>query len=131
MKAYFPEVKQSVKYEGPKSSNPLAFKYYDAGKKIGGKTMQEHLRFAVAYWHTFKGAGADIFGAGTFRRPWLTDSDPMKAAEDTLDAAFEFTSKLGAPYYCFHDRDIAPEGRDFAESCKNLDKIVAKAARLQ
>lgn len=131
MKAYFPEVKQSVKYEGPKSSNPLAFKYYDADKKIGGKTMREHLRFAVAYWHTFKGAGADIFGAGTFRRPWLTASDPMKAAEDTLDAAFEFTSKLGAPYYCFHDRDIAPEGRDFAESCKNLDKIVAKAARLQ
>ncbi len=131
MKTYFPEVKKSVKYEGPKSSDPLAFKFYDADKKIGGKTMREHLRFAVAYWHTFKGAGADIFGAGTFRRPWLTSGEPMKAAEETLDAAFEFTSKLGAPYYCFHDRDIAPEGKDFAESCKNLDKIVAKAAKLQ
>ena len=131
MKTYFPEVKQVVKYEGPKSNNPLAFKFYDADKKVSGKTMREHLRFAVAYWHTFKGAGADIFGAGTFRRPWLTDSNPMKAAEDTLDAAFEFTSKLGAPYYCFHDRDIAPEGKDFTESCKNLDKIAAKAAKLQ
>ncbi len=131
MKAYFPEVKQVVKYEGPKSSDPLAFKFYDADKKIGGKTMREHLRFAVACWHTFKGTGADIFGAGTFRRPWLVCSNPMKAAEDTLDAAFEFTAKLGAPYYCFHDRDIAPEGKDFAESCKNLDKIVTKAAGLQ
>ncbi|MFA6102514.1 MAG: xylose isomerase [Victivallaceae bacterium] len=131
MKTYFPEVKQSVKYAGPKSSDPLTFKFYDADKKVGGKTMREHLRFAVAYWHTFKGAGADIFGAGTFRRPWLSAGNPMKAAEDTLDAAFEFTAKLGAPYYCFHDRDIAPEGKDFAESCKNLDKIVAKAAKLQ
>ena len=131
MKTYFPEVKQNIGYEGPKSANPLAFKLYDAGKKVGGKTMREHLRFAVAYWHTFKGAGADIFGTGTFRRPWLSSGNPMKAAENTLDAAFEFIAKLGAPYYCFHDRDIAPEGEYFAESCKNLDKIVAKAAKLQ
>jgi xylose isomerase len=131
MKSYFPEVKSAVKYEGRKSTNPLAFKFYDADKKVNGKTMKEHLRFAIAYWHTFKGAGADIFGAGTFQRPWLVNSNPMKAAEDTLDAAFEFTAKVGAPYYCFHDRDIAPEGKDFTESCKNLDKIVAKAAKLQ
>jgi xylose isomerase len=131
MATYFPEVKTQVKFEGQKSKNPLAFKFYDANKKVGGKTMREHLRFAVAYWHTFKGSGADIFGAGTFCRPWLTSSNPMKAAEDTLEAAFEFIAKLGVPYYCFHDRDIAPEGKNFTESCKNLDKIVAKAAKLQ
>ncbi|MFA7230576.1 MAG: xylose isomerase [Victivallaceae bacterium] len=131
MKVYFPEVKQAVRYEGATSANPLAFKFYNADKKVGNMTMREHLRFAVAYWHTFKGSGTDIFGAGTFSRPWLASSNPMNAAEDTLNAAFEFTAKLGAPYYCFHDRDIAPEGKTFIESCKNLDAIVEKAVRLQ
>lgn len=130
MKEYFKDIKK-IEFEGTDSKNQLAFKYYDEKRKVGEKTMREHLRFAIAYWHTFKGTGADIFGAGTFQRPWLASNNPLKAAEDTMDAAFEFISKLGAPYYCFHDRDIAPEGRDFNESCGNLDKITDKAKKLQ
>ena len=131
MKTFFPEIKETIQYEGPESKNPLAFKYYDANRIVGGKTMKEQLNFSLAYWHTLKGNGADIFGAGTINRPWLQNSDPMKNAEDTVYAAFEFISKLGLPYYCFHDRDIAPEGKDFAESCKNLHHIVSIAKKLQ
>lgn len=130
MKEYFRETKK-VEFEGHDSKNPLAFRYYDETMEVDGKTMREHLRFAVAYWHTFKGTGSDIFGTGTFERPWRKAADPVKAAEDTMDAAFEFISKLGAPYYCFHDRDIAPEGKNFRESCSNLDRIVKKAGKLQ
>ncbi|WP_304225652.1 xylose isomerase [Gracilinema caldarium] len=130
-KEYFPGIGK-IKYEGPKSDNPLAFKYYDPDKKIGGKTMKEHLRFAVAYWHSFCGDGTDMFGAGTQKQPWKQDAkDPMQLAEHKLDAAFEFITKLGAEFYAFHDRDIAPEGATPAESEKNLMSIVAKAKERQ
>ncbi len=122
---YFPGIGQ-IRYEGPESKNPLAFKYYDADKKVAGKTMREHMRFAVCYWHTFKGAGGDPFGPGTKVFPWM-DSNPLTEADKTLDAAFEFISKLTAPYWCFHDRDIAPEGSSVEESEKILKDIVAKA----
>ena len=89
---YFPEVKTRVKYEGPKSDNPLAFKYYNARKKVGSKTMEQHLKFAVSYWHTFKGTGADPFGGGVYDRLWDQGSDPMDVAHRTMDAAFEFIS---------------------------------------
>lgn len=131
MTTFFPEVKETVRYEGTNSKNPLAFKYYDADRIVGGKTMKEQLNFSLAYWHTLKGTGADIFGAGTYQRPWLQNNNPLKDAEDTVYAAFEFISKIGIPYYCFHDRDIAPEGETFTESCKNLEHIVAIAKKLQ
>ncbi len=122
--AYFPEVSGKVVYEGPTSKNPLAFRRYDAAKVVGGKTMSEHLRFAVCYWHTFKAVGGDPFGLPTMIRAWDADTDPIQRAKDTMDAAFEFFTKLGVEYWCFHDRDIAPEGSDFVESCKNLDVLV-------
>jgi len=97
--------------------------------------MAEHLRFAVSYWHSFASDGADIFGAGTLDRPWLESIDPtvepMEAARQKMAMAFEFVSKLGAPFYCFHDRDIAPEGATFAESCRNLDELVELAGNYQ
>jgi xylose isomerase len=129
--AYFPEVAEKVRYEGPQSKNPLAFRFYDPDKVVGGKTMREHLRFAVSYWHTFKGTGADPFGVGTTDRPWDRAEDPMQRAKDTLDAAFEFFTKLGVDYWCFHDRDIAPEGSDFEATTNNLNEIVEIAARKQ
>jgi xylose isomerase len=93
--------------------------------------MEKHLRFSVAYWHTFKATGLDPFGAPTFNRPWIKAETPLEMAELTLRAAFEFAQKLGVPFYCFHDRDLAPEGETFAESCKNLEIMVEKAKRLQ
>jgi len=131
MTAYFPEVEKPIPYEGPDSRNPLAFKHYDARRKVAGKTMAEHLKFAVAYWHTFKGDGSDPFGGASLVRPWSRGSDPMDAAEKTLEAAFEFFTKLGVRYYCFHDRDMAPEGGSVKESRKNLERLVKRAARLQ
>jgi len=128
-KEYFPGIGK-IPYEGPKSDNPLAFKYYDPDKVIAGKKMKDHLRFAVAYWHSFCGDGTDIFGAGTISHPWAGKT-PMESAEQKLDAAFEFFTKLGAEYYAFHDRDIAPEGATPAESEKNLMAIVAKAKERQ
>ena len=128
---YFPELKESVKYEGKDSKNPLSFKYYNPTQIIEDKTMAEHLRFSVAYWHTFMGTGADMFGGTVFSRPWTKRNDPMDRAKDTLEAAFEFITKLGVQYYCFHDRDIAPEGATFSESIKNLQKMVAMAKELQ
>ncbi|MGV3617884.1 MAG: xylose isomerase [Fimbriimonas sp.] len=129
--AYFPEVAEKVRYEGPKSRNPLAFRFYNPDKVVGGKTMREHLRFAVSYWHTFKGTGADPFGVGTAERPWETASDPLQRAKDTLDAAFEFFTKIDVDYWCFHDRDIAPEAVDFDQSTKYLNEIVELAAGKQ
>ena len=129
-KEYFPGIGK-IQYEGAKSNNPLAFKYYDENAVVAGKTMKEHLRFAIAYWHTFCGSGADPFGAGTMPLPWMKASNPMQAAKDKLDAAFEFVGKLGVPFYCFHDRDIAPEGNSVAESEKNLQEIVALAKQKQ
>lgn len=127
---YFPGIKK-IQYEGPESKNPLAFKYYDESKIISGKTLKEHARFAVSYWHTLCGTGADPFGPGTHKFPWDEKSDPMEAAREKLDAAFEFTSKMGIPFYCFHDRDLAPEGNSIAESEKNLHELVALARRKQ
>ena len=130
MAEFFPNVPK-IKFEGPDSKNPLAFKHYNPQEKIMGKTMAEHLRFAVCYWHTFKGAGADPFGPGVYIRPWDAASDPMKRAEDTLQAAFEFFTKLGVGFWCFHDRDIAPEADNLAETNKRLDKMVDLAEKLQ
>ena len=126
---YFPDI-GTIVYEGPESDNPLAFKYYDAEKEIGGKTLRDHLRFSVAYWHSFNGTGADPFGVGTREIPWFSD-DPMRMAADRLDAAFEFVTKLGVPYYCFHDRDLAPEGKTVAESEANLIQLAEAASAKQ
>jgi xylose isomerase len=122
---------KKIKYEGPKSRNPLAFKHYNAKEKVLGKTMADHLRFSVCYWHTFKGVAADPFGPGTMLRTYNNSSDPMKVAEMTLQAAFEFYAKLGVQFWCFHDRDIAPEAPTLAESSKRLDHIVKLAGKLQ
>ncbi len=131
MNEFFPDIQQTIPFEGPESKNPLAFKYYNSQQIVGQKTMEEHLRFSVAYWHTFKASGMDPFGAPTFVRPWINAATPLEQAECTVRAAFEFAHKLGAPFYCFHDRDLAPEGETFAESCKNLEIMVARAKQLQ
>jgi len=127
---YFPGI-EKIKYEGPDSRNPLAFKYYDEKKVIAGKTMKDHFRFAVAYWHTFCNTGEDPFGPGTQPLSWLEGHDPMQVAKNKLDAAFEFITKLGVPFYCFHDRDLAPEGSSIAESERNLTELVELAQRKQ
>lgn len=114
-----------IKFEGSGSDNPFAFKYYNPDEVIGGKTMKEHLRFAVAYWHTFAAPGADMFGSGSYVRPWDKISDPMEIAKYKVEANFEFAEKIGVPFFCFHDRDVAPEGATLAETNKNLDAIVA------
>ncbi|MHC5124381.1 MAG: xylose isomerase, partial [Planctomycetota bacterium] len=106
-------------------------KHYKANQKVMGKTMAEHLRFAVCYWHTFKGLGSDPFGPGTIIRKYNASNDPMQVAEDTLQAAFEFFNKLGVNFWCFHDRDIAPEADTLAETNRRLDKIVKLAKKLQ
>ena len=127
---FFPEIKDRVRFEGSKSRNPLAFKFYDANRKVGGKTMAQHLKFAVCYWHTFKGNGSDPFGGGSLDRAW-NRGGPMEVAEKTIEAAFEFIAKLGVNYWCFHDRDIAPEGATIAETNRRLEQIVARAKALQ
>ncbi|GET20009.1 xylose isomerase [Prolixibacter denitrificans] len=111
-KAYFPEIGQ-VKFEGPDSRNPLAFKWYDENRVVAGKTLKEHLRFAVAYWHTFCGEGGDPFGPGTKVFPWAVAANPMDVAREKLDAAFEFITKINAPFYCFHDTDLVGDGSVF------------------
>ncbi|HZZ73980.1 MAG TPA: xylose isomerase [Pirellulales bacterium] len=121
--AAFPEISK-IKYEGPHSKNPLAFRHYNAGEMVEGKSMQDHLRFAVAYWHTFRGTGSDPFGPGTMQRPWEAAADSVENACNRARVAFEFIEKLGAPFYCFHDRDVAPEGKSLAESNRNLDAVV-------
>ncbi len=126
----FPTVPK-ITFEGPKSDNPLAFKFYDENKVVAGKTLKEHLRFAVAYWHTFCGDGSDPFGNKTLSKPWDDIANPLDRAKAKLDAAFEFFTKLGNPFYCFHDRDIAPEGSSVAQSEKNLMEIVARAKEYQ
>ncbi|PCK03603.1 MAG: xylose isomerase [Alteromonadaceae bacterium] len=127
---YFPEINK-IAYEGIESDNPLAFKHYDAQTVIGNKTMEEHLRFATCYWHSFCGNGADPFGPGTHTHPWNNTNDSMSNAKNKLDAAFEFFSKLGTPYYCFHDRDMAPEGSSVSESENNLHTLVELARERQ
>lgn len=127
---YFPGI-GPIKYEGPQSDNPLAFKFYDPDRLVAGKPMSDHFRFAIAYWHTFCGTGEDPFGKATKNLPWNRDQDPLQAAKDKLDAAFEFITKLGVPFYCFHDRDLAPEGQTVAESEKNLRLMVDLAKAKQ
>ncbi len=129
-RAHFSRI-PAIAYEGPKSSNPLAFRHYNPDETIDGQTMSAHMRFSIAYWHAFRGEGSDPFGPGTIKRPWEQGKDPVSIAKVRMDAAFEFFQKIRAPFWCFHDRDIAPEGKALAESNKNLDKIVAHAYDLQ
>ncbi len=121
--AAFPEVSK-IQYEGPKTRNPLAFRWYNPDELVEGKTMRDHLRFSVVYWHTFRGTGSDPFGACTMHRPWDDHSDSVENAQRRVRAAFEFMEKLQAPFYAFHDRDVAPEGRTLAESNRNFDGVV-------
>ena len=127
---FFPGIDR-IPYEGPDSDNPLAFKAYDATRVIDGKTMREHLRFSVCYWHTFLGTGNDPFGPGTRDYPWSARSNRIDEARDRIDAAFEFISKLGVHFFCFHDRDLAPEGESVAESENNLAQMVELARQRQ
>ncbi|MBP6506279.1 MAG: xylose isomerase [Opitutaceae bacterium] len=129
-KAHFPRIK-TIAYEGPKSANALAFKHYNPDEVVDGKTLSAHLRFSIAYWHAFRGVGSDPFGPGTIVRPWEKGTNAVAIAKTRMDAAFEFFQKIRAPFYCFHDRDIAPEGRTLAESNRNLDQLVAHAKALQ
>lgn len=117
---FFGDIKP-IKYEGPDSSNPLAYRFYNPDEKVMGKRMADHLRFAVAYWHSFAWPGGDPFGGQTFDRPWFGDT--MKHAKLKADVAFEMFSLLGVPYYCFHDADVRPEGATFIESAERLDEI--------
>ena len=122
MKSAFPNISR-IAYEGLKSKNPLAFKHYNPDELVAGKPMREHLRFAVVYWHTFRGTGSDPFGSGTMQRPWDDGSNSVKNAQNRVRVAFEFIEKLGAPYYCWHDRDVAPEGKTLGESNRNFDAV--------
>jgi len=120
-----------VKFEGPQTDNPFAFRYYNPDQVVAGKTLKEHLRFAIAYWHTFCGTGADPFGPGTKDFPWDAASDPLDRAKHKMDAAFEFFTKIGAPYYCFHDYDLVDEGPSISESERRLNAIVDYAESRQ
>ena len=131
MTDFFTDVSEPIPYLGPNSDEPLSFRWYDKDRLVAGKRMEDHLRFAVCYWHSFAWDGFDIFGAGTLDRPWLDPSmEPMAAAEMKQDAAFEFFEKLGVPFFCFHDVDMAPAGPTFAESTANLNAMVERAAGL-
>ena len=113
-----------IKFEGKDSNNPFAFKYYNPEQVIAGKTMREHFKFAVAYWHSFCGDGSDPFGQPTQKFPWDESDDPIQALQDKADAAFEFISKMGFDYFCFHDVDLITEGSSFQESEQRLQEIV-------
>ncbi len=130
MPSAFPKIPK-IKFEGPDSKNPLAFKHYNPDEIVEGKSMKDHLRFSVVYWHTMRGVGADMFGPGTWNRPWEDGSNSVSMAVKRASVMFEFCEKLGAPYYAFHDRDVAPEGRSLAESNRNLDKVVKELKKLQ
>ncbi len=119
----FPDI-QKITYEGRESKNALAFKHYNESEKIEGKSMRDHFGFSVAYWHTFRGTGSDPFGPGTMIRPWEGPADNVENAQNRARVAFEFIERLGAPFYCFHDRDVAPEGGSLAETNKNFDAVV-------
>ena len=128
--AFFPDVTGPIPFGGLDATEPLAYRVYDPDRIVLGKRMEDHLRIAVCLWHSFNWPGSDVFGVGTFDRPWLAaGADPMDAARAKLDAAFEFFTKLGVPYFCFHDHDAAPEGRTFRESQANLDVIVDDIGR--
>jgi len=125
-KEYFPGIGR-IRFEGRDSDNPLAFKFYDENKVVAGRTMKEHLRFAIAYWHTFCGTGEDPFGPGTQLFPWATGDNAIERARNKMDAAFEFFTKIGAPYYCFHDIDVVSFGESIAEYESNLQAMVEYA----
>lgn len=127
MPEYFSDVKK-IKYQLDDSKNALSFKHYDADKLVLGKSMKEHLRFAVCYWHSFCWPGGDAFGGQTLMRPWFEVKDEMQQAEIKMDVAFEFFEKLSVPYYCFHDRDVSPEGSSLSDTAKKFDQL---AVRLQ
>ncbi len=129
-KEYFKGIGR-IRFEGPDTDNPLAFCWYDEDRLVAGKPMKEHFRFAVAWWHTLGGTGGDPFGAPTKAFPWLAAADPLELAKDKLDAGFEFITKMGIPYYCFHDFDLIPEGATLAESRKRLDQIAGYAHQKQ
>src|SRR5438876_343511 len=124
MPAAFPNISK-IRYEGPKSKNPLAFKHYQADELVEGKSMRDHLRFSVVYWHTFRNRLSDPFGVGTALRPWDDGTESVENAQNRARAAFEFIEKLGAPFYAFHDRDVAPEGKDLAATNQNFDAVAA------
>ena len=129
-KTYFKGI-DKISYEGKESDNPLAFRYYDPNRMIGGKTMKEHFKFAIAYWHSFCGTGGDPFGPGTISHPWDANPDPIQRAKDKMDAAFEFITKIGAPYYCFHDIDLIDEGNSLVEYEKRMEIISDYALQKQ
>jgi xylose isomerase len=127
---FFPNIKQ-IKYEGPQTDNPLAFRWYDENKLVAGKTMKEYFRFACAYWHTFCGNGADPFGEPTHIFPWDEKSEPVARAKDKMDAAFEFITKLNLPYYCFHDVDVVDFTNDVNSNERRLYEMVEYASEKQ
>ena len=120
--SYFPDISK-IQYEGPQSRNPLAFRWYNPSEKIEGKTMKDHLRFSIVYWHTMRGTGSDPFGPGTAVRPWDDGSNSVENALKRIDVAFEIFEKLDAPFYAFHDRDVSPEGGSLRETNAIFDKI--------
>ena len=128
---FFTDVPQPIAFGGLDSTEPLSYKVYQPDRMVLGKRMEDHLRPGVCFWHSFAWAGVDMFGLGTLDRPWLTAADEMEGARRKLATAFEFFAKLGAPYYCFHDRDVAPEGSSFATFRANLDAIADEAAGYQ
>lgn len=128
--AYFKEIGQ-IKYEGQESDNLLAFRWYDENRIVAGKTLKEHLRFACAYWHSFCGGGSDPFGENTHLFPWNEKTDPVARAKDKMDAAFEFITRMGMPYYCFHDVDLVDYGNDIKENERRLSALVEYAGEKQ
>lgn len=129
-KEYFTSVSR-VQFEGKDSDNPLAFRWYNEHQMVGGRSMKDHFKFAVAWWHTLCGTGADPFGAPSKNFPWLSAADPLELARDKMDAGFEFITKMGIPYYCFHDFDLVAEGPTLAESQKRLERITDYALEKQ
>ena len=129
-KEFFPGIGK-IKYEGHESTNPMAYRCYDENRVVAGKTMKDHFRFAVAYWHSFCGTGGDPFGPGTRIMPWTDSDDPIQRGKDKMDAAFEFITKLGVPYYCFHDIDLVDEGNLFTDYEKRLKIMVDYASQKQ
>jgi xylose isomerase len=130
MPEYFPEVPK-IQHEGPQSKNDLAFKHYNPDEKIEGQSMRDLFRFSVCYWHTFRGTGVDPFGAPTLSRPWEDGSNTHQMDLKRVDVAFEFMSKLGCPFWCFHDRDISGDGDNLRETNQLLDKVVARCKEKQ